>query len=258
VLSRLLTIREQIILGAVPVAVVLGAAVLLLVRHGESDEPVAVITAPDPAPSAPTPTAPVPIERRDPESPEPVFTSPPAPPERVGVAIRGAVVRPGLYYLHEGQRVQDLLTEAGGATERADLSDINISAHLLDATTLTIPEAPERSSQDFRARTRDPVPNPTEYTISGWRPGPAPGNGATSARGGTDDAGRADAASGLVNVNTASASALEGLPGIGQVLAQRIIDARTEAPFSSVEDLARVRGIGDKTVASLRPYVCVR
>lgn len=61
--------------------------------------------------------------------------------------------------------------------------------------------------------------------------------------------------SGVVNVNTADAAQLQLLPRIGAKVAQRIIEARTEQPFQSVQDLAKVKGIGAQTMVLLAPYV---
>ena len=61
----------------------------------------------------------------------------------------------------------------------------------------------------------------------------------------------------LINVNTASASELERLPGIGPKKAQAILQTRGEAPFASIDDLQRVRGIGPKTLERLRPLVTI-
>ncbi len=70
----------------------------------------------------------------------------------------------------------------------------------------------------------------------------------------------ANAAAGeKINVNTATSKQLQGLPGIGAVVAQRIIDYRTQkGPFASAEDLLQVKGIGSQTLAKIRNQIVVQ
>jgi competence protein ComEA len=149
----------------------------------------------------------------------PVATSAsPAPTLIVDVA--GEVRKPGVYEFAEGQRVIDAVNEAGGPTGKADLSSLNLAAPLTDGTQVMVPS-------------------------SAGAPGAPVGTGTT---GGT----------GLVNINTASATELETLSGIGEVLAAEIVSYRTEnGPFASVDELDEVSGIGPATLEDIRDQVTV-
>ncbi|MBM6400303.1 ComEA family DNA-binding protein [Phycicoccus sonneratiae] len=142
------------------------------------------------------------------------------------VHVVGQVRRPGLQRLPPGSRVSDAVDAAGGATKAADLSALNLARLLVDGEQVR-------------------VPKPGEVVTGG-----------AGAAGGGGSGGGASAGGAAVSLSTADVTALDGLPGIGPVLAQRIVDWRTEhGRFTSVDELAEVSGIGEKVLAQLRPLV---
>lgn len=148
--------------------------------------------------------------------------SPSADPALILVDVAGWVREPGVYEFHEGDRVIDAIQAAGGARRGAQLDALNLAAPLADGTQVLVSR-------------RVAGQGAAGVTV--------PGVGS---------------AGGLINVNTASASDLEALPGIGEVLAQRIVDYRTEhGPFATVDDLLDVSGIGDAILGDIRDQVTV-
>ena len=144
------------------------------------------------------------------------------------VHVVGQVRRPGVVRLPPGSRVLDAVQAAGGATSSADLNHLNLARPVADGEQIV-------------------VLKPGESIPAGGVPGSA-GQGSTTA----------GSAGGLVDLNTADASALDSLPGVGPVIAQRILDWRTQhGRFSSVDELGEVSGIGDKLLAQIRPKVRV-
>ncbi len=151
--------------------------------------------------------------------------SPSPGPSVLYVHVAGLVRHPGVYEFQTGQRVIDAVTAAGGATKKADLDLLNLAALLTDGEQILVP-------------------------AHGATVVPPPGGGSTG--------GTTGASGGLVNVNTATETELEGLPGVGPVLAAAIIAYRTEhGPFPSVDALDDVSGIGPATLDQLRPLVTV-
>ena len=147
---------------------------------------------------------------------------------RLAVAQAGAepgqVAHPGLVPLPAGARVADAIRAAGGALQTADLAGVNLARILVDAEQVVVPK---------------------------------PGEWVPSSSGGAPTGG-GSGSGGLVNLNAATLSDLDGLPGIGPVLAQRILDWRTEHQrFSSIDELGEVPGIGPKLLAQLRSKVRV-
>ena len=148
------------------------------------------------------------------------------------VHVVGQVRRPGVVVLAVGARVRDAVTKAGGARSDADLGALNLARPLVDGEQLRVPRPGE-------------APAPTDAASGGSGAGGTGSNGV----GGTG---------GAVNLNTANQAVLEELPGVGPVLAQRIIDWRNEhGRFTSVDELAEVSGIGEKMFAQLQGKVTV-
>ena len=148
----------------------------------------------------------------------------PAPPPssaaaEVVVAVSGKVRRPGLVRLPAGARVADAVEAAGGAQPGADLTSLNLARRVVDGELIPVGIAP---------------PPATVAT-----PGQGPG-----------------APAGKVNLNTATLQELDSLPGVGPVLAQRILDHReSSGGFRSVGDLRNVDGIGASRYEDLKDLV---
>jgi competence protein ComEA len=147
------------------------------------------------------------------------------------IDVAGAVANPGLYHLDPGARVGDAIDAAGGFGPRVDVERVGAELNL--AATLT-------DGQQVRVPSRD---DPVVPAGGGGGAGPGAGSGA--------------GAGGLVNLNTASASELDTLPGIGPVTAAKILESRATQPFTTVQEL-RERGlVGEKTFESLKALVTV-
>jgi competence protein ComEA len=155
----------------------------------------------------------------------------PAPPIRIievprssglVVQVDGAVARPGVYPLAAGARVADALAAAGGAGPDADLSAVNRAHPLRDGERVSVPS---RSSGE--------VPS---LGVPG-----SLGNGA------------------VLELNAATAADLEALPGIGPVLARRIVEHRAQrGPFHRLDDLLQIKGVGPRLLEGLRARVVIR
>lgn len=150
----------------------------------------------------------------------------------VVVHVVGAVAAPGVQRLPTGSRVIDAVEAAGGAAADADLARVNLAAVLTDGQQVVV----------LRPGEAPPVAAGAGTAVPG--PGAAEGDGA------------GDGA--LIDVNRASASELEELPGVGPVTAEAIVAHREQnGPFTSVEDLLDVRGIGEAKLEQLRDRATV-
>lgn len=163
-----------------------------------------------------------------------------APAREVVVHVAGAVRRPGVYRLKDGDRVADAVTRAGGGTRHADLDAINLAAKAKDGVQILVPRKTPGGGAAAPAAATVPPP-------AGAGPGAVtPGSSAPAA------------ATPVVDLNTATEQQLETLDGVGPATAAKILQYRqTNGPFRSVDDLEQVPGIGPKKLAAIRPGVKV-
>jgi competence protein ComEA len=154
-----------------------------------------------------------------------VAAAPSAAPSGAGevvVSVAGKVGRPGLVRLAPGARVADAITAAGGARPGVDVALLNPARKVVDGELILV------------GVSAPPGTGPVVPAAGGAAPG------------------------GPVNLNAATLADLDGLPGVGPVLAQRILDARdAQGGFKTVADLRKVQGIGDSRYADLKDLVTV-
>ena len=156
---------------------------------------------------------------------EVVVAEPIAPTQMVAPAlvidVTGEVVAPGVYELPAGSRVIDAIRAAGGAKAKAALSELNLARVIKDGEQIYVDLIYTAGSR-ARAGSKASVPR------------------------------------GPININRATASDLDSLDGIGPVIAKRIIAFRTaNGPFTAVEDLLKVSGIGDAKFAQFKEKIRV-
>jgi competence protein ComEA len=147
----------------------------------------------------------------------------------IAVDVVGRVRRPGLVRLPAGSRVVDAIAAAGGAAPGAELEAVNLARKLVDGEQIRVP----RHGEPVTAQAGIPG------SAGGMQPGAAGQPGA------------------LLDLNTATVEQLDTLPGVGEVTAQRIIAYRDAHPFTSVDDLRQVSGIGDRRFEVLKDLVTV-
>ncbi|MDE3091565.1 MAG: helix-hairpin-helix domain-containing protein [Chloroflexota bacterium] len=146
------------------------------------------------------------------------------------VDVRGAVAKPGVYTLAAGSRVQDALAQAGDVLPNAETRNLNLARRLNDGEQIYIPTIGE-------ATTAPPAPTGKSAQLNAPTKTPL----------------------GKINVNTATLEELDALPGIGPSIAQRIIDYRNQnGSFKKIDDLKKVRGVGDALFDQIRDLVTLQ
>mgnify|MGYP003303263679 CR=1 FL=1 len=159
--------------------------------------------------------------------------------EMMMVHITGEVKNWGVIELPQGSRVIDAVNKAGGFTESADTAKVNLAYELTDGVKIYIPS---KNEEEMGKTTTQ------EYITSD--------SGNNVITGGNDM--KKETKSELVNINNATQTELETLPGIGPSTALKIISYRNEnGKFSSIDDIKNVSGIGNSKFESIRELICV-
>lgn len=161
----------------------------------------------------------------------------------IRVQVSGAVLEPGIYDLPADSRAEAAIAAAGGLTEAADTERVNMVRKLRDGMLLKVPALKASGGKKAAQRAAGASGNAAD----------AYGKNAADKRGGSKVS--AQGSAGRVRINSASASELQSLPGVGPALAQRIIAERSRGRFASAEDLLRVSGIGKAKLEKMRAYV---
>ncbi|WP_404329342.1 helix-hairpin-helix domain-containing protein [Mesobacillus maritimus] len=143
--------------------------------------------------------------------------------------IKGAVKKPGVYEVNNGERIINLIEKAGGLQEDADPSAVNFALKVSDEMVVYIPKKGEE------------------------------GLGEGGVVGLNQQASSTGPGAGKVNLNTATTSELETLPGIGPAKSSAILEYReSNGAFKTIEDLKSISGIGEKTFEKLKDLITVK
>lgn len=159
------------------------------------------------------------------ENPEPIQ------PTIIMVHISGEVYKPGIVQMDLGKRLIDAIQLAGGLKKDADLDRINLARKLDDEEKIYIPKVGEELNNDIIQVVMNNNTSSNSSNVNN---------------------------SSKININKCSQIELESLPGIGPVLAGKIIEYRNATTFLTIEDLKQVSGIGDKKYEALKDLITVK
>lgn len=137
------------------------------------------------------------------------------------VHITGEIKKPGVYKMKAGTRMDDLVKEAGGLTEDADIDLINLSEKLVDEERIIVPAKGASNNTDETSHAASAVQTKK------------------------------------ININTADLNELTSIPSVGEKTAQKIIDYREKKKFKKIEDIMNIEGIGENKFKNMKDYISV-
>lgn len=159
------------------------------------------------------------------------------------VYITGEVKQEGVYGLAPNSRIADAIEKAGGLTEEADISQINLAYVLEDGMKVRIPNKNEKKQTNETELSGEDKTTQLVTTSSGTK----------------EENNTTEEKQGKININTATQEQLENLPGVGPSTASKIIAYRKEkGKFSKIEEIKEVSGIGESKFAILKDLICVK
>ena len=166
--------------------------------------------------------------------------------EKIYVYVTGEVNNPGVFVLPYGSRISDAIDYAGGVTQNADIMKVNLVYMLQDGMKVNIPSSKElKNNPNFEYITMSSGDEKNDANIR-------------SSLSTSDSKNESAFKISNVNINTATQTELETLPGIGPSLALKIINYRKEnGKFKSIEELKNVSGIGDNKYDEIKKYIYV-
>ena len=166
--------------------------------------------------------------------------------EKIYIYITGEVKSPGVVLLDSGSRIVDAIEAAGGVTDRANITKVNLVYVLQDGMKINIPNQNDlKNNENFEYITMSSGDAKDDANID---------NSSTNINTGKTNSNNESAFKiSTVNINTATQTELETLPGIGPSLALNIINYRKEnGKFSSIEDIKNVSGIGEAKYENIK------
>lgn len=167
--------------------------------------------------------------------------------EKYMVDIKGEVISPGIYELENNSRVIDVIKLAGGLTETADTTVINLSKRIEDEMVIIIYS---KWQVENWKETKEQEKYLQEQCIS-------PKEGQTKNDACIDNTEESLTTASTININTATKEELMTLTGIGEAKAEAIISYREKTPFTKIEDIKNVSGIGDSVYEDIKDYITV-
>ena len=167
--------------------------------------------------------------------------------KKITVYVSGAVKKPGMVTLNEGERLGTAVEKVGGTTKKADLNNVNLALKLKDEVHYIIPKEGEKLSttsqaNDNQSTNENNNSNTNNNNIN---------NNNENNEGESSNSSK-------ININTATIEELDKLPGVGEATANKIANYRDEnGNFKSIEEIKNVNGIGDKQFEDMKDLICV-